>query len=116
MPTRILTLAGAALAAAALAAPAPAAAQPAAPEQGADSGRLEVYAAPGIGYKELRVPDGCHDYDRDRTITFADADPIATYRFYSGPGCTGRAVGVGRDDSQWMPPLDSVESVRIDFE
>ncbi|GAA1764065.1 MULTISPECIES: hypothetical protein [Streptomonospora] len=116
MRTRILALAGAALTAAALASPAPAAARPAAQATGEDAGRLEVYAAPGLGYKELRVPDGCHDYDSTRRVSFADAEPIATYRFYSGPGCTGHVVGAGRDDSQWMPALDGVRSVRIDFE
>lgn len=116
MPTRILALACAAVAAAALASPAPAAAQPTAKAPGADAGRLEVYAAPGVGYHEMRVADGCHTYERSRSITFADAEPIATYRFYSGPDCTGHVVGAGRDDSQWMPALDGVESVRIDFD
>ncbi|QBI52267.1 hypothetical protein [Streptomonospora litoralis] len=120
MLTRILTTAGAALAAAALTGPAPVAAQPAAqpaaPGGDGTTGRLEVYAGPGIGYRELRVGDGCHDFDSTRSITFADAEPMATYAFYTGPDCTGRVVGTGRDDSQWMPPLNGVRSVHIDFE
>ncbi|GAA4906342.1 MULTISPECIES: hypothetical protein [Nocardiopsidaceae] len=116
MPARALALVGAALAAAALASPAPASAQPATAPAEADAGSLEIYAAPGVGYHEMHVPDGCHTYERSRTITFADAEPIATYYFYSGPDCTGNVVGAGRDDTQWMPALDGVESVRIDFE
>ncbi|MDT0304181.1 hypothetical protein [Streptomonospora wellingtoniae] len=62
------------------------------------------------------MPAGCHDYESSRRVSFADAEPIATYRFYSGPGCTGGVGGACRDDSQWMPALNGVRSVRIDFE
>ncbi|MFD0776523.1 hypothetical protein ACFQZ2_21525 [Streptomonospora algeriensis] len=86
------------------------------PGPGADAGRSEVYAAPGVGYRELRVPEGCHTCERSRTIGFADAEPTATCYFCSGPDCTGHVVGAGRDDSRWMPALDNVNPVRIGFE
>ncbi|WP_460998993.1 hypothetical protein [Streptomonospora sediminis] len=112
MPTRTSALAGTALAVlAVLTAGAPPAAA-----AGGGSGTLETYAGPGIGYRQLQVADGCHNYERPRTVGFADADPIATYYFYAGRDCTGAALGTGRDDTQWIPPLNGVNSVHIDFE
>ncbi|MDA0566630.1 hypothetical protein LG943_20280 [Streptomonospora sp. S1-112] len=122
--TRITTLIGAALTAAALTAPAPAAAQPTEPAQGAaptesagaSSGTLETYALPGLGYESFNLADGCHTFDAPRIISFSDAEPIAVYAFYSGADCTGNPLGSGRDDTQWIPPLQGARSVRIDFE
>ncbi|MFC3998528.1 hypothetical protein ACFOVU_21565 [Nocardiopsis sediminis] len=106
MRTRLTALLGAALAVAATTAPAPA---------HAGSGSLEMYSVPGVDYEILEVGDGCHDFG-PRMIAFADADPIATYVFYSGKGCTGSQVGSGRDDTQWIPALQGVRSVDIRFD
>ncbi|WP_067970599.1 hypothetical protein [Nocardiopsis trehalosi] len=107
MRNRIPALLGGVLAAA-LTAPAPAHAE-------SGSGTLEVYSAPGVGYESLRLTDGCHTLT-PRIVSFADAEPIASYTFYSGPDCTGAALGTGRDDTQWIPPLHGVRSVAIRFE
>ncbi|MFC4562790.1 hypothetical protein ACFO4E_13065 [Nocardiopsis mangrovi] len=106
MRTRLTALLGTALAVAATTAPAPA---------HAASGSLEMYSVPGLDYQLLEVDDGCHDFD-PRMIAFADADPIAGYVFYRGPGCTGGQAGSGRDDTQWIPPLQGVRSVDIRFD
>ncbi|MBV2363925.1 hypothetical protein ACFPZ0_26580 [Streptomonospora nanhaiensis] len=113
--TRITTLIGAALAAAALSAPA--GAETAAPgATGASSGTLETYALPGLGYDSLTLNDGCHTFDGPRMVSFIDSEPIAVYAFYTGPDCTGSTLGSGRDDTQWIPPLQGARSVRVDFE
>ncbi|WP_017592023.1 hypothetical protein [Nocardiopsis potens] len=89
---------------------------PAAGAATAGSGTLELYAAPGLGHTVLEVEDGCHTFAAPRPVGYADADPIADYALYSGPDCTGVALGAGRDATQWIPPLLTVHSVRIDFD
>ncbi|TQN27655.1 hypothetical protein FHX37_4379 [Haloactinospora alba] len=87
----------------------------AAPPAHGQTGSLEMYSGPGINYQVLDVGDGCHTFDR-RMVGFADSDPVADYMFYSGPDCTGAPLGSGRDDSQWIPPLDGVRSVHLQFD